>query len=382
MTFLKEIVQIEKGRKYNLLEENVKGSIRVFQANDFRNENKPLFTLDKEGVFANEDEIMLVWDGSVGQMGFGRSGYVGSTMVKLNVKDKKQFYPFYIYRFLQTKSEYLKRKATGATIMHINRRSLEQLEIPDLDLDSQQYIANILSKAEILIDKRKESIHLLDEFLKSTFLEMFGDPINNPKGWGVTTLESLCERIVDCPHETPRYEGYRTDFYCVRSSDIEDGYINLSETKCVSYNTYVHRIMRHEPQTGEVIYTREGGRLGNAARIPNGEKICLGQRMMLFIADINNSNNEFICALLNTISIRRLVTNLSGGGAAPRINIGQLRVINTIKPPLELQNSFAQIVAKTETLKTQYQQSLQELENLYGSLSQRAFRGELSIKED
>ena len=91
MTLLKDIVQIEKGRKYNLLEENQEGAIRVFQANDFRNENKPLYTFDKDGVLAKEDDIKLVWDGSVGQMGFGRSGYVGSTMVKLKVKNKKLF---------------------------------------------------------------------------------------------------------------------------------------------------------------------------------------------------------------------------------------------------------------------------------------------------
>ena len=102
MTLLKDTVQIEKGRKYNLLEENVHGAIRVFQANDFRNEKKPLFTLDRGGVLAEEDDIMLVWDGSVGQMGFGRSGYVGSTMVKLKVKNKNQFSPFFLYRYLQT----------------------------------------------------------------------------------------------------------------------------------------------------------------------------------------------------------------------------------------------------------------------------------------
>lgn len=97
MMLLKDIVQIEKGKKYNLLEENQEGAIRVFQANDIRNEDKPLYTLDSDGVHVNEDDIMLVWDGSVGQMGFGRSGYVGSTMVKLAVKNKNRFSPEFIY---------------------------------------------------------------------------------------------------------------------------------------------------------------------------------------------------------------------------------------------------------------------------------------------
>jgi type I restriction enzyme S subunit len=109
-------------------------------------------------------------------------------MVKLKVKNKKQFSPFFIYRFLQTKSLYLKRKSTGATIMHINRKSLEHLEIPDLDLNEQLHIVNLLSKTENLISQRKDSIQLLDEFLKSTFLEMFGDPGLNKKKWSKKTL--------------------------------------------------------------------------------------------------------------------------------------------------------------------------------------------------
>lgn len=269
---------------------------------------------------------------------------------------------------------------TGAIQSAISNTGIERILVPVADYKDQLQIANLLGKAENLIAQRKESIRLLDEFLKSSFLDMFGDPILNPKGWGVTALETLCQRIVDCPHETPKYELPNTGYYCVRSSDIDDGYINLAETKFVSYDTYVHRILRHEPKEGEVIYTREGGRLGNAARIPKNKKICLGQRMMVFIANTNISNNEFIWAFLNTDSIKRLVTNLSGGGAAPRINIGQLRIIKTINPPLKLKSRFAEIVATTETIKSKYQKSLHELENLYDSASQKAFNGELSKK--
>ncbi|MDP2060767.1 MAG: hypothetical protein Q8J97_13580, partial [Flavobacteriaceae bacterium] len=66
----------------------------------------------------------------------------------------------------------------------------------------------------------------------------------------------------------------------------------------------------------------------------------------------------------------------------PILNKGDFEKLEIIKPPIELQTQFATIVEKTEALKTQYQQSLQELENLYGSLSQKAFRGELSIKDE
>ena len=358
MTLLKQIVQIEKGKKYNLLEENQEGAIRVFQANDFRNENKPLYTLDSDGVLAQEDDIMLVWDGSVGQMGFGRSGYVGSTMVKLKVKNKKQFSPFFIYRFLQTKAEYLKRKATGATILHINRKSLEQLEIPDLEIDDQLHIANLLSKADNLIAQRKESIHLLDIFLKSTFLEMFGDPVRNEKGWEVEQLGKVT---------------FMKAGQFVAASDIQ------SEFSEGLYSCYGGNGLRGYVKT----YTHEGDfvLIGRQGALCGNVKIAKGQFHATEHAVVCSPKMQFetywLYYLLDIINLNKYAS----GAAQPGLAVGRLEQIEIIYPPIELQTQFAQIVEKTEALKTQYQQSLQELENLYGSLSQKAFRGELTINK-
>lgn len=381
MTLLKDIVQIEKGRKYNLLEEIQEGAIRVFQANDFRNENKPLYTLDADGVLAQEDDIMLVWDGSVGQMGFGRSGYVGSTMVKLKVKNKKQFSPFFIYRFLQTKSEYLKRKATGATIMHINRKSLEQLEIPDLQIDDQLNIANLLSKAENLIVQRKESIRLLDEFLKSTFLEMFGDPEKNPKNLPFTTLEKLCSVIVDCPHSTPVKSKEATNYPCIRTSELTNGYISWDSMQYLDEDEYIKRTQRLIPEAGDIVYGREGT-YGEAIRIPKTHKFSLGQRTMLFRPDYKKTNSIFLWAMVRSEFVYRQAKKKNSGSTVGHVNVKDIKQFRIFNPPIELQTQFAQTVEKIEALKTQYQQSLQELENLYGSLSQSAFRGELSISKN
>lgn len=374
MTLLKDIVQIEKGRKYNLLEENQEGAIRVFQANDFRNENKPLYTFDKDGVLAQEDDIMLVWDGSVGQMGFGRSGYVGSTMVKLKVKNKKQFSPFFIYRFLQTKSEYLKRKATGATIMHINRKSLEQLDIPELDLTDQLHIANILSKAESLINQRKESIRLLDEFLKSTFLEMFGDPVRNEKGWEVGKLMDLAK--LDRKQVLPS-DFTNEDFY-IGLEDIEKETGNIIKTS--SENAEDLKSSKFRFTDKHILY---------AKLRPYLNKVALPKQMGICSTDIfpvlpieGKSNKYFICYLMRSKPFVTEMHSKSSGANLPRASASVIENFKTYQPPSELQIQFAQIVEKTEAIKAQYQQSLTELENLYGSLSQKAFKGELTLKQN
>lgn len=370
MTLLKDIVQIEKGRKYNLLEEIQEGAIRVFQANDFRNENKPLYTLDADGVLAQEDDIMLVWDGSVGQMGFGRSGYVGSTMVKLKVKNKKQFSPFFIYRFLQTKSEYLKRKATGATIMHINRKSLEQLEIPDLQIDDQLNIANLLSKAENLIVQRKESIRLLDEFLKSTFLEMFGDPVRNEKGWKKDKVISFTDCIVPGRDKPKSFTGNIPWF---TTEDLNHkGYVTKSKKELGLSTEEIKEVRARVIPAGSVLLTC----VGDLGVISVCKEDCVvNQQLHAFICK-DAINNLFLMYALSFQT--KFMYKKATSTTVPYMNKTTCNSIPVIVPPIELQTQFAQIVEKTEALKTQFQQCLQELENLYGSLSQKAFRGELT----
>jgi type I restriction enzyme S subunit len=386
MTLLKDIVQIEKGRKYNLLEENQQGAIRVFQANDFRNENKPLYTLDKNGVLAQEDDIMLVWDGSVGQMGFGRSGYVGSTMVKLKVKNKKKFSPFFIYKFLQPKSEYLKRKATGATIMHINRKSLEQIEIPKFDLADQLHIANILSKAENLISQRKESIRLLDEFLKSTFLEMFGDPGINPKKWPVKKLEEYIEYMGDIGSNGSNEMVAKN----LEMLDVED-YAIMIRTTNLTRNDFTNNIKYVTQKTyeffkkskiygGEIIMNKIGS-AGDFWLMPKlNRPVTLG--LNLLVIRPKNLPTLYLFHYLSTDYGRMIVKAQAKGATTKSITKTAVKALPLMYPPVELQNKFVAIVEKKEALKTQYQQSLQELENLYGSLSQKAFKGELSIKDE
>jgi type I restriction enzyme S subunit len=378
MTLLKDIVQIEKGRKYNLLEENQEGAIRVFQANDFRNENKPLYTFDNDGVLAQEDDIMLVWDGSVGQMGFGRCGYVGSTMVKLKVKNKKQFSPFFIYRFLQTKSEYLKRKATGATIMHINRKSLEQLEIPDLELPDQLHIANILSNAENLIAQRKESIRLLDEFLKSTFLEMFGDPIANKKKWNLLQVSDYGESRLGKMLDGKKIIGNNLKPYLRNSNVLWFGFklddlleMDFDEKDRVEFSL----------RNGDILMC-EGGEIGRCAIWKDELEECYFQQAIHRIR-LNKeiALPEYFVFMFWIYTMNGGLNKYMGAATISHLTGEKLKKMKLPIPPIALQTKFAQIVEKTEALKTQYQQSLQELENLYGSLSQKAFRGELEFKK-
>jgi type I restriction enzyme S subunit len=184
--------------------------------------------------------------------------------------------------------------------------------------------------------------------------------------------------MIDCPHSTPVYSDEKTGYYCVRSGDIVDGYLDLSKTLHVGWEIYEERIKRYTPQIDDIVYSREGGRLGNAARILGGESICLGQRIMLFKAGEDNSP-DFLWALLESRSFKAKLQGLVGGGAAPRVNIKDLKKITVINPPNDIQTQFSRVAKRIDQIKSRYQQSLTDLESLYGALSQKAFKGELDL---
>ena len=116
--------------------------------------------------------------------------------------------------------------------------------------------------------------------------------------WNLTTLESVVEVVVDCPHSTPKWiENGRL---CVRTNNFKPFKLDLIDVRYVSEESYQERILRLEPQAGDVLYSREGGILGIACQIPTGVNLCLGQRMMLIRGNQNWLSGEYLTMLLNS----------------------------------------------------------------------------------
>ena len=335
----------------------------------------------KEGLnLVRRGAILLPRSGSVAlnhRAVLGIDAYMVSHICALEVINQKEVNNLYAYYYLRSiKMDRISKKTTGLDA--ITFEDLGKLSIPLPNLDDQTRIARLLSKVDGLIAQRKQHLQQLDDLLKSVFLEMFGDPVRNEKGWETSPIEGFCEAVIDCPHSTPEYSDVETGYYCVRSSDIVEGYLDLKNTYQVSKDVFEDRITRYRPQPNDIVYSREGGRLGNAARISGGRPICLGQRMMLF--KVNSSNKpEFLWALLESAPFKSKLRGLVGGGAAPRVNIKDLKKLVVVKPDADLQELFSLFVLRADQLRARYEQSLTDLEALYCSLSQKAFKGELDL---
>jgi type I restriction enzyme, S subunit len=301
------------------------------------------------------------------------------------VRAKIDVLPQWVYYYLRQAStrEMAEICMTGsAGQKRVPTSFLEKTLIPFPSLPEQKRIAAILEKADRLRRLRRYALELSGTYLQTVFLEMFGDPSKNPKNWPTDYLYQLCSKVVDCPHSTPIYTSTPTAYACVRSSDIQDGFLDWSTTKYIDYQEYQKRIHNHVPMPNEIVYCREGARFGNAAIIPDGKKVCLGQRMMLFRAAPDVATPAFIWAFLESESTRKQADGIVGGSASPHLNVGDIKEFIAIIPPLPLQQKFAQIVQKYERLRTQQREAERQAEHLFQTLLHQAFQGELSLDED
>lgn len=377
---LKNIVEVKKGKKPSFVETPDENSIRVLQIDDLRNDTNPKFTNDKTGVLAKEDDVLIAWDGAnAGTIGYGKLGYIGSTIALLRKKQPDLYSTTFIGIFLQSQYQYLRSKTTGATIPHISRKALDELEVPVISVSDQLHIANLLSKAENLIAQRKESIRLLDEFLKSTFLEMFGDPIANKKKWNLLQVSDYGESRLGKMLDGKKIIGNNLKPYLRNSNVLWFGFklddlleMDFDEKDRVEFSL----------RNGDILMC-EGGEIGRCAIWKDELEECYFQKAIHRIR-LNKviALPEYFVYMFWLYTMNGGLNKYMGAATISHLTGERLKKMKLPIPPIELQTPFAKIVEKTESLKTQYQQSLQELENLYGSLSQKAFKGELSIKDE
>lgn len=298
--------------------------------------------------------------------------------------NKKLVYPKYLfYRLFEGHKEgrtlKYQNKTTGIINLKLENYLQEKLDIPD-DLQDQIHIANILSKAEALISQRKESIRLLDEFLKSTFLEMFGDPSGNKKKFPIGKIRDVVSEV---KYGTSKPAEESGAYPYLRMNNItSEGYWDFTSLKHINIEDSERE--KYIVRKGDLVFNRTNSKelVGKTGVFNSGSEMVIAG-YLIRVRTNEKANPWYLWGYLNSIHGKKTLLGMCKSivGMA-NINAQELQDIRIIIPPIKLQTQFAHIVEKTEALKTQYQNSLQELENLYSSLSQKAFKGELNLKEE
>ncbi|TDP56363.1 restriction endonuclease subunit S [Aminicella lysinilytica] len=226
-----------------------------------------------------------------------------------------------------------------------------QYVIPVYSDMMQHEIVKRLDKAESLIALRNSELKELDELIKARFVEMFGNPVTNEKGWPTKTLEKLCNSIVDCPHSTPNYTFENTGYMCIRTSIVKENCIRWNEIEYISEEEFRRRIQRKRPEKGDIVYTREGAILGIAAIIDKDCNVALGQRSMLLSPNEHQCSSVFLSVAMNFKSFLRTALRSMSGSASPHINVGDIKSFVIIVPPIEMQNEFEAFVNQVDKSK-------------------------------
>ena len=259
---------------------------------------------------------------------------------------------------------------------------MERVKVPLPLLKDQVRIATLLSRVEALIATRKDNLRLMDEFLKSTFLEMFGIQSGEYKQW---KSEKLI-RHTDIVSGVTKGKKYKNEALIeipyMRVANVQDGFLNLEEIKSIFVTQA--EIDKYKLIRGDVLLT-EGGdpdKLGRGAVWEEQIEKCIHQNHIfrVRVLDWNKVNPYYLSALIGSIygkSYFLKAAKQTTGIAS--INSTQLKNFLLIIAPIDLQNNYAFIADKVEILKTLYQHSLKELNNLYGALSQKAFKGKLDL---
>lgn len=270
---------------------------------------------------------------------------------------------------------------TGTTRGKLTRSKLDSIAIYLPPLNDQIRIAHLLGKVEDLIASRKQHLQQLDDLLKSVFLEMFGDPVRNEKGWTINSLANL-GRFKNGMNFGKGESGNMVKCLGVGDFKSRSKIINTESLSLIKLNTMPSE--DYFLKNGDLIFVRSNGNRDLVGRCiavyPNEQKITYsGFCIRLRITEKDIINETYLAHLFRSSSFRKLM--LTGGQGANIQNINQqtLSDLPIAVPPPELQKQFVDFIEKVEALNFLYQQSLTKLESLYGVLSQQAFKGELDL---
>lgn len=291
-------------------------------------------------------------------------------------------YPKFVSVFFKTPEykRHIRKVIQGANINNLRTEDINSLKIPLFAFADQIKIAQVLTQAEKLITQRKESIALLDEYLKSTFLEMFGDPVKNEKGWELLKLGE----VISIKHGfafSSEYFKSSGEFVLLTPGNYYEsgGYRDRGEKQKYFTGEFPSDYLLNKGDLLIAMTEQADGLLGSAIIIPESNKFLHNQRLGLIQFDPNRLNTRFLFYLFNFNAIRFLIHAKATGIKVRHTSPSRIQEIAVGIPPITVQTQFAQIVEKTENLKSHYLNSLRELEQLFGSLSQGAFKGELDL---
>ncbi len=326
-----------------------------------------------------ENDVLLSIAGTIGRSAVVNKGLPflncnqAVAIIRLNDTVDPHFFKYWLDTS-DAQNQICGSKVT-ATISNLSLSLIKQLKIPIPSIEEQKRIAAILDKADAIRRKRRQAIQLADEFLRSVFLDIFGDPVTNPKGYNSAPLGDLVEIISGATPSKTEKRFWNGMFPWVSPKDMKSITINNSIDK-ISESVFSETSLKKIPIKSVLIVNR-GMILAHTIPIAiTAEEVAINQDIKALMTRGSLLPEFLLWSLLvqHNFILSKVSTAAHG---TKRLDTADLQQIKISLPGIELQDRFIEIVHKFSNINDQIAFSLEEAENLFHTLVQKAFRGEL-----
>jgi type I restriction enzyme, S subunit len=328
-----------------------------------------------------KNAVLVCCIGSLGKVGFAGRELATNQQINTIVFNEEVVYPRYGYYVCRTLKPILINMASSTTIPIVNKTRFENLEIPLPPLEQQQRIAQVLDAVDSLLAKRREGLKKLEVLLKSVFLEMFGDPVTNPKGWSIQEIGEFC-KVKGGLQITPARKDNPLEVPYLRVANVYRDQLNLTEIKTIRVTEA--EFIRSKLEKNDLLLVEGHGNadeIGRSSVWDGSIEDCVHQNHLIRVqTDHQKCLPAYLSAFLNSSGGRKqLIQSGNTTSGLNTISANTVRGVKVLIPPLELQILY--VKRQQNILKSRIQniQNLSSLEKLFASLQHQAFNGTLTV---
>lgn len=299
-----------------------------------------------------------------------RSSVIGTMQYLLPKDNVLPEYLFYVVSYM-----HLEKYFSGATIPHIYFKDYKNEEFNLDPLEKQAEIIKSLGNCERVIETRKQELQLLDELIKARFVELFGDPKLNEKGWKSGIISDYYE--VKGGKRIPKGMGYAdgvTVHPYLRATDMKNETILDDDVHYIDDEVYEH-IKRYTVKGGDIYLTNVGVNLGMAGVIPDKyDGANLTENAVKLVPKMEQViDGRFLAHYINSPGIQDYISERKMSVGVPKLAIFRIETMPLLLPPLDVQIQFVEFYKQMDKSKAAIQKSLDETQLLFDSLMQEYF---------
>ncbi|MFK7724955.1 restriction endonuclease subunit S [Pilosibacter sp. HC1M1C21] len=352
---LKDVCTINMGQSPESSSYNEIGDgIPFFQGNADFGERYPITRVwcNKPTKVAKAEDILISVRAPIGAMNYAKEKCcIGRGVAALTPNEEKVSSEF-IFWLLKGKNNELNQKGTGSTFKAIGRKVLEEIQVPEINLELQRKYASNLERIYSIIQDRQRQLEQLDKLVRARFVEMFGDE-NNSKNWNVVNVEDVADVQVGVVIKPSQYytdesEGVRA----FRSLNIGAGFIK--DIDWVYFTKEGHlKNSKSTLKENDLLIVRSGAP-GTACVVTEEYAGCNAVDIIIAHPDCEKVNPYYLCTFTNMPHGKKQIDEGIGGAAQQHFNVGKYNKLQLMLPPKTLQDEFGDFINQVDKSKLQY----------------------------